>query len=155
MTSDRATNTPAARFRLLGAVKAQRGGEVEECEELFRTLGINQAQQTHYDRASSLHLCLGRIGSISSFTVYSLMAAGTQTARGGFMAPAAPLRLGEMSSLDCTSDTRTLSGLLSEQTPRRGNWSARTRPREAGANRCVRRATPRPVVCFICVISGH
>lgn len=45
--------------------------------------------KTHYDRASSLHLCLGRIGSISSFTVrlYSLMAAGTQTARGGFMAP--------------------------------------------------------------------
>lgn len=77
------------------------------------------------------------------------MAAGTQTARGGFMAPAAALRLGEMSSLDCTSDTRTLSGLLSEQTPRRVR-SARTRPREAGATRCVRRVTPKPVICFIC-----
>lgn len=114
--------------------------------------------KTHYDRASSLHLCLGRIGSISSFTVrlYSLMAAGTQTARGGFMAPAAPLRLGEMSSLDCTSDTggrrpgRYLdycrSRLPDEETGQRGHARGRRERTDA---------SPNPFICFICVPSGH
>lgn len=78
-------------------------------QRIFLDAKSNPAQRRFMNMVARalFHLSVGRIGSISIFTgrLYGLMAAQTQTSPGVFMAPAAALWLGGMSSLDCTSQT--------------------------------------------------
>lgn len=126
-------------------------------QRIFLDAKSDPAQRSFMNMAAraAFHLGCGRIGSISIFTgrLYGLMAARTQTSPGGFMAPAAALWLGGMSSPDCTSGTggrRTWAGSGRRQQGRRLT--------DAPNHQTARKQVPvaaKAFICVICVVSGH